>query len=143
MCQNQRAEETNSYRIEQPDSISTHNVYNILKNRRRRIILRVVGRAQAPVHLDDLIKSIAKHESGDDSAKKRHSIRINLHQNHIPKLEDAEALHVNEAHREYQPGPKYHVFARIMAFVAERTDDKQPPVARGQLASDQRAEERR
>lgn len=132
MYRDKTLEERNSFRIIQSISPRATDIYHILGNLRRRIVLWRVGRAEEPVTLDDLITTIAEQEPGSDTTKKRHSIRIALHQHHFPILEDAEVLHINKKLREYQPGPKYRECARIMAFVAERTGWEQPPVARGQ-----------
>lgn len=67
--------------------------FMLLKNQRRREVLRYLARTEAVTTLDALARHIAARENGIDeralSSSQRKRVYIGLYQAHLPKLDDA------------------------------------------------------
>lgn len=71
-------------------SIDPGEVHDILRNDRRRRVIKQLQQQLEPVSLRELSERIAEHESGESPAprKLRESVYNSLHQTHLPKLDD-------------------------------------------------------
>jgi hypothetical protein len=69
-------------------------VYDVLRNERRRRLLRTLDDADGTMTIGDLADRIAEAEAGDDEAPSdvRQSVYVSLHQTHLPKLHDLGVL---------------------------------------------------
>lgn len=75
------------------NSVSKDTAFMILKNRRRREVLRYLAQADEVATLDTLARHIAAKENGIDeraiSSSQRKRVYIGLYQAHLPKMDDA------------------------------------------------------
>jgi len=71
-------------------------VFDILKNRRRRQVLRYLMEIDGAASIGDLAEQLAAWENdvpkGDITYKQRKRVYISLHQTHLPKLDDASVV---------------------------------------------------
>jgi hypothetical protein len=71
-------------------------VFDILKNRRRRQVLRYLMAIDDAASIGDLAEQLAAWENdvpkGDITYKQRKRVYISLHQTHLPKLDDARVV---------------------------------------------------
>lgn len=67
------------------------DVYDVLRNVRRRYVIYYLKSRGEPVPVDDLVDQIVAWESarsnGDESKRRRRSVRNSLIQTHLPKLD--------------------------------------------------------
>ncbi|MGM0606668.1 MAG: DUF7344 domain-containing protein [Halobacteriota archaeon] len=70
--------------------LSEIEIYDVLANRRRWEVIRVLTDSPGRITVAELAAAIAKHETGKDPAPKaaRDSVYASLHQTHLPKLHD-------------------------------------------------------
>lgn len=78
--------------LDQPGSASDR--CPALADPHRRRVLRHVGRREAPVHLADLARELARQADGNgenepDAKTDTQSIYVGLYHNHVPRLADA------------------------------------------------------
>ncbi len=71
-------------------SIDPGDIHDILRNARRRRVIKQLRSQLEPVTLRELAERIAEHESGESPAPRnvRESVYNSLHQTHLPKLDD-------------------------------------------------------
>lgn len=74
-------------------ALSKDTAFMILKNSRRREVLRFLARTDGEATLDELARHIAAKENGIDkralSSSQRKRVYIGLYQAHLPKMDDA------------------------------------------------------
>jgi uncharacterized protein (DUF779 family) len=86
--------------ISAPDGVDQDLVFDILKNRRRRQVLRYLLAIDGSASIGDLAEQLAAWENdvskGDITYKQRKRVYISLHQTHLPKLHDASVVDYDE-----------------------------------------------
>ncbi|WP_227380107.1 DUF7504 family protein [Haladaptatus halobius] len=72
------------------ESLSADLLFDVLRSRQRREVLRYLLRATEPVSLDELTTTIAKRESGKQTINRNEYRRyyMSLSQKHLPRLDD-------------------------------------------------------
>jgi len=85
-------------RQQQGPTISETEAYNILRNDRRREVIRHLQLNVGAVSLNDLAEKIAERESGTSPPprNKRQSVYNSLHQTHLPKLDKREIIEYDQ-----------------------------------------------
>ena len=77
--------------------LSQDTVFDLLSNPRRRFVLHYLKQADGPVRLSELAAEIAAIENEESveelTSQQRKRTYVSLYQTHIPKLEDAGAVH--------------------------------------------------
>ena len=87
---------------EQPETtdLSLDLLFEILKNRRRREVIRYLREHEQQVTLSDLAEHIAALENDTDVASitssQRKRVYVGLYQCHLPKMADMEIVHFNQ-----------------------------------------------
>jgi predicted transcriptional regulator len=78
-----------------------NEVYDVLRNERRRRLLRSLEDAEAEQTIGDLADRIAAAEAGESEppADVRQSVYVSLHQTHLPKLHDLGVLNYDRDDR--------------------------------------------
>jgi hypothetical protein len=98
-------------RIEEP---SESVVFSILKNTRRRHVLRYVAREDRTVSLAELAVYIASRENDVSpelvTSAQRKRVYVALYQTHMPKLDDAGAVDYDSARKYASPAPGLGAF---------------------------------
>jgi hypothetical protein len=82
-------------------------LFEILKNQRRRHVLRYLGEADGSVTLGELAEQIAARETGKDvsqiSSQERKRVYVGLYQCHLPKMDDVGAIEYNKPRGRVEP----------------------------------------
>ena len=73
------------------DELTASDLHSLLAVERRRLVLDILTGTTSTVELDNLATMIAKREDGSDAADKDtiERVTIELHHNHLPRLDDA------------------------------------------------------
>mgnify|MGYP000274207228 CR=1 FL=1 len=76
--------------ITRSSQLAETDIHDILRNDRRRRVLRHLQESVGTVTLRELSETIAAHESGETPPPRqlRQSVYNSLHQTHLPKLDD-------------------------------------------------------
>jgi hypothetical protein len=79
-------------------AIGESEVYDLLRNERRRRALKHLDRSLGSMSLRKLAKRIASEETGESPSPKnvKRSVDNSLHQTHLPKLARREIVHYDE-----------------------------------------------
>ncbi|WP_394742242.1 DUF7344 domain-containing protein [Natronococcus roseus] len=82
----------------------TGATFDLLANRRRRLVLRRLAESDAPVSVDDLVDHVVLAEDGSESRSvasvgdvvigTRRRVRFSLHHVHLPKLVETNVVDV-------------------------------------------------
>lgn len=77
---------------EKARTLSKDDIYSMLSNRRRRLVLDYLRETEETVSVRDLSRAVAAMENGIDreelTYKQRKRVYTSLHQTHLPKLDD-------------------------------------------------------
>ena len=86
--------------------LTTDEVFHLLSNSRRRAILLTLM-DHGPLPKRELSERVAEREHGVDRSEltsdDKQSVRVSLHQNHVPRLEDSDVINVE--HNTISLGP--------------------------------------
>lgn len=86
-------------------------IFDILRNRRRRYVLRYLDEHDGIVQLGELAEALANWEKEDDGAYITHRDRkrayVSLYQTHLPKLDRAGVIEYNQPRGTVEIGPDY------------------------------------
>ncbi|KYH25582.1 hypothetical protein HAPAU_22560 [Halalkalicoccus paucihalophilus] len=87
------------------------DVFDILRNRRRRYVLGYLSDQESVVELSELAEELANWESEDEDAYITHRDRkrayVSLYQTHLPKLDRAGIVEYNQPRGTVELGPDY------------------------------------
>lgn len=87
------------------------DVFDILRNRRRRYVLGYLSDREGVVELSELAEALANWESEDEDAYITHRDRkrayVSLYQTHLPKLDRAGVVEYNQPRGTVELGPDY------------------------------------
>jgi DNA-binding transcriptional ArsR family regulator len=82
------------------EDASLDATFELLKNRRRRLVLRHLETASQPVSIGDLAEHVAAAENGirrnELSSQQRKRVYISLYQSHLPKMDEADAIQFDQ-----------------------------------------------
>lgn len=110
-------------------TIGIDQVFEILKNQRRRWVLRYLETADGQVVLSDLAEEIASCENEKDisqiTSQERKRVYVGLYQVHLPKMDDMNIISFNKPRGLIEPGENYE---RVRAYLP---DDDMTPEAPG------------
>lgn len=102
-------------------------VFGILKNQRRRSVLRYMQTVEDEVRLGTLAEQIAAWECGKDVAQitsgERKRVYVGLYQSHLPKMDDASAIEYNKPRGIIKPGKNMAV---LQYYLPTEDDDAGP-----------------
>lgn len=100
------------------DALPLDIVFDILSNRRRRIILDVLASEDEPTTLGALAELIASIENGKPeaslSSKERKRVYICLLQSHLPKMDDADVIDYDEDRKTVGAGDNLESVVRYL-----------------------------
>ena len=85
--------------------LTANEAHELLANDRRRLILDVLDGRTTSLDLDELAVEVAAHEDGSDPADQNtlQQLRILLHHNHLPKMDELGVLGYDPASHCIQP----------------------------------------
>lgn len=102
-----------------PREFTESDVFVLLAKQRRRLLLRVLKETSAPLHVDELVHSIAEQEYGSPSDEDRRAVYLSLYHNHLPRLEDAEVIEYNIDDGAIAPGLHFDSLVRVFERTSE------------------------
>lgn len=77
---------------DEAETLTKDDIYSMLSNRRRRLVLDYLRRTEEDVSVRDLSEEVAALENGVDANevtyKQRKRVYTSLHQTHLPKLDE-------------------------------------------------------
>lgn len=84
-----------------PEAFTKNTIFDVLRNSRRRMVLRYLLRESEPVQMGDLAEHVARLEHdagyGPVSSKQRKRVYVALYQSHLPRMRDAELVTYDES----------------------------------------------
>jgi hypothetical protein len=105
-------------------NIGLDEIFGVLKNRRRRGVLRYLSENSEQLDLGTLAEQIAARECGKDvsqiTSQERTRVYVGLYQCHLPKMADTGAISYNRSRGRIEPGPNFGLFDRYLP------DDENP-----------------
>ena len=113
-------------------SIEFDTVLDLCRDRHRRIILAVLADQQRPLTVNDLVKTIIKHNHQRSvtavSADEVSQIRLSLDHQYIPALEAASVIDYDSDRELVEPTERFGELQPYLSAVIEADPDLEPPV---------------
>lgn len=110
--------------------IELDEVFGLLKNRRRRDVLRHLDENEADVRLGELAEQIAARECEKSvsqiNSQERKRVYVGLYQCHLPKLADVGAISYNKPRGIIERGPTFEYITRYLPTDETPADDTVP-----------------
>jgi hypothetical protein len=105
--------------IEDTDSdIEMDQVFGILKNKRRRYVLKYLSTAEDVITLSELAEQIAAWECDKEvsqiTSQERKRVYVGLYQCHLPKMADVRAISYNKQRGKIERGQHFELFERYL-----------------------------
>lgn len=98
--------------------VEMDQVFGILRNQRRRYVLKYLSMTEGTITLADLTERIAAWESGKAieqvTAEERRQVYVSLYQCHLPKMAAASAITYHEQRDEIEAGELFPVFSHYL-----------------------------
>lgn len=92
----------------------TQDVYDVLRNERRRYALHALSVADGPVAVGDLADRVAAWEHDttieEVTERERHRVYTSLQQVHLPRLDEADLVRFDEDQRIVDPSPEIETY---------------------------------
>jgi len=102
-------------------------IFDVLRNRRRRLVLKAIEERDGSTTLSDLAEHIGGIENGKDpdalNAQERKRVYVGLYQCHLPKMHDAGAIEFDKDRGTVERGEiadRYHEFLEREVAVGSR-----------------------
>ena len=93
--------------------IELDQVFGLLRNRRRRDVLRYLSETDEQVRIGELAEAIAARECDKPvrqiTSQERKRVYIGLYQGHLPKMDDCGVIEYNRQRGIIDHGPNYEV----------------------------------
>jgi hypothetical protein len=103
-------------------------IFEILKNDRRRAVLRYMGEVDSEVRLGELAEQIAAWECDKDVAQitssERKRVYVGLYQSHLPKMADVGAISYNKPRGKIEPGEHMAFFEEYLPAESDGTESR-------------------
>ena len=91
---------TRTNQVQSDEELPLDEVFTVLKNQRRRYVLRYLRDSDAPVSLGDVAEQIAAWENDKElrqiSSSERKRVYVGLYQCHLPKMDDMRVVSFNK-----------------------------------------------
>jgi hypothetical protein len=109
-------------------------VFSLLKNERRRLVLEYLKTTENPASTSDLAEFVASHETGKPvshiNSSERKRAYVGLYQCHLPKMDDMEVIEFNKPRGIVTLGRNADVadpYLSVSAGESAATSDAWPP----------------
>ena len=110
-----------------PEEVSTDLVFEILSNKRRRMVLYYLQHNDGSATIQELAKRIAALENDvsveELSDQQRKRVYVSLYQTHIPKLQESDIIHYDEERGEVHLTDRARA---IDSYLTPATDSEYP-----------------
>jgi hypothetical protein len=101
--------ETDTETEPEPEPLPLDHVFEILKNQRRRYVLRHLEETEGPVSMSDLAERVAAWENDKPieqlSSSERKRVYVGLYQCHLPKMDGMDVVSFNKPRGVIERGP--------------------------------------
>ncbi|ELY60620.1 DUF7344 domain-containing protein [Natronolimnohabitans innermongolicus] len=121
---------------ESPDvaaSLSKDELFHLLQNERRRLVLRFLRGTEEPVRMRDVAEQVAawEHDTTVEelTSKQRQRVYIPLYQSHLTKLDEAGLIDYQKSRGIVERKPAADVADRYLQVPADDTADGRQPDA--------------
>lgn len=98
--------------------VGLDQIFGILRNQRRRYVLKHLSMTEGTITLSDLAERIAAWEGGKGIArvtsKERKCVYTGLYQCHLPKMADASAISYDKRSGDIESGAQFDRFSRYL-----------------------------
>lgn len=112
---------------ETESELELDQVFEILKNQRRRYVLQYLDEVDDTVTMSDLAEEIAAWENGKDvgqlSSSERKRVYVGLYQCHLPKMDSMGVVSFNKPRGLIEAGPNAEVFDE---YIDNETSEDDP-----------------
>lgn len=102
-------------------------VFGILKNKRRRYVLKYLSMVDGETTLSDLAEQIAAWECEKDIAQitsqERKRVYVGLYQCHLPKMADVSAIDYNKQRGDIEAGEHFNIFSHYLPPGEQPTEE--------------------
>lgn len=113
-------------------SIEYDTVLDLCRDQQRRIVLAVLADQQRSLTLNDLVKTIIKHNhhrsvtavSGDELSR----IRLSLFHEHVPALEAASVIDYDSDRELVEPTERFDELQPYLSAIIEADPELEPPI---------------
>ncbi len=117
---------TADQRIGKAHPVEIDQVFDILRNYRRRSVLRYMQTVEDEVTLGTLAEQVAAWECGKDlsqiTSSERKCVYVGLYQSHLTKMDDVGAIKYNKARGKIQPGENRELFEQYLPVTTDDTN---------------------
>jgi hypothetical protein len=92
---------------ETTDQLDRNQIFDVLKNQRRRYVIRYLSERDGQVELRDMAVAMAEWENGNEyiSHKDRKRAYVSLYQTHLPKMSEYGVIEYNQPRGTIEPTP--------------------------------------
>jgi hypothetical protein len=126
------------------EEVSLSRVFGILKNSRRRRVIRYLRRQEAQVTVSDLAEHIAAIENDTEpaklSSKQRKRVYVGLYQCHLPKMDDAGVIEYDKDRGTIEFGENAPAFEAYLESALDLDAIDEPTGERRTGADEERTE---
>lgn len=118
------------------ESLSLDIIFEILRNRRRQLVLEFLREEDGTVTIGELAEHIAAIENDTTvrqlNAQQRKRVYIGLYQCHLPKMDDVDVIDFNQSRGRISPGEHIEPLYEYLDVANGETDDEddEPPFER-------------
>lgn len=113
---------TNLTDVEHEDHVEMDELFGILKNQRRRYVLKYLSLTEGTVKLNDLSEWIASLECEkriqELNSQERKRVYVSLYQCHLPKMDRVSVIAYDKPRGEIQPGGQ---FAHVTHYLQQES----------------------
>jgi hypothetical protein len=114
----------------EPVELSLDTIFEILKNQRRRYVLKYLREAEGTVQLNELADQVAAWENdkavGLVSSNERKRVYVGLYQCHLTKMDDSEVIDFDQYRGTIEVRPAVERLYEYLDF-GEKSDDASEP----------------
>lgn len=100
------------------DHVGLDQIFGILRNQRRRYVLKYLSMTEGTITLSDLAERIAAWEGGKGieqvTSKERKCVYTGLYQCHLPKMADASAISYDKRSGDIESGAQFDRFSHYL-----------------------------
>jgi hypothetical protein len=128
--QQESAEQTQAEAEQEPVELSLDTIFEILKNQRRRYVLKYLREATGTVQLNELADQVAAWENdkavGLVSSNERKRVYVGLYQCHLTKMDDSGVIEFDQYRGTIEVRPAVERLYEYLDFGEETDEEPQP-----------------
>lgn len=111
---------------ERDRNLTESEVYALLADRRRRLVIRILQDFSTPLTVLRLAELVSECETNGLSTDRRQVTYLSLYHTHVPKFERADVLVYDDETGSVRPGPNFGVLVGTLEATSRGDDDWEP-----------------